>query len=871
MRESTSGTDNGKGTNMKHEIQDAPQKRDKDFLLLIDNQCDLICCWRPDTTLTFVNRSYCTFYGRSRDQLIGQKWITLIPVDQRPAVARYHKDLIENPGEHRYVHQAVAADGRRIWQEWIGAPIVDDQGSIVEFQSIGRDITAAKEAELKLKQSERLLRESQQIAHIGTFEVGLSDYHTYYWSDEMYRIFETQKEKGIPTYQAFLEMIYPEDRENVDRFFQHTVRKRHEYEITHRLLLKEEKVKYVHAVGRTEFDRSGNPARSMGTVQDVTESMRLQEDLKTSQAVLQTFFDAIPERAMLIEPDGKVIIVNEFMAKKLGSSKEALINANIFDFLPLKLGNQLSLFGLEVVRTGKPVQFEDEHDGEILDNRLYPVADNERNVTRLAIISIDITQRRNMEIELERQLEKFNKLLSTTSEGYWLVNADGRLIDVNRQACSMSGYTRDEMLQMGVSDLEAQETTEQVQGHIKAILKDGYGLFETQHRTKDGRIIDVEIRATIWHTGEDIVVFAFLRDITNAKKHAEHQKAREITLAADRARHAFLSHVSHGLKTPLNAILGMSQLLARDPSLREAGRRQAETIRQSGERLIRVFDDLLSFARMESSLAALNSETFDPIDLLKEVSDMFRAQCESRGLGMTVDIDLSMPRSVNADRQKLKRILVNLLENAVKVTHTEGVALRAWAESAANAAREGETLMRVIVEVMDGGPWVLMESEEGPFYPLGRVLEREKKADNELELLMSWEYARMMKGAIQVRRLPAKGNCFRLTVVVDALEEPCMESGEGPRGVIKERAAGDFSLSRSAAHMARVVESLPAELKFELRDALEDGDMARFAKQLVPLEASEPEVARGLYRLTESFDYETLRRLLTNGKAEGNK
>ncbi|MET0093379.1 MAG: ATP-binding protein, partial [Sedimenticola sp.] len=146
---------------------------------------------------------------------------------------------------------------------------------------IGQVITAYNAMQEKLGEDERRLRESeanlaeaQRIAHVGSWSLDLSTNHLA-WSDQVYRIFEMDKETFLSTYEAFLERIHPDDRERVDRSYRDSVENRGDYDIEHRLLMADGRVKHVNERCQT-FYEDGRAVRSVGTVQDITEKKRLQ-------------------------------------------------------------------------------------------------------------------------------------------------------------------------------------------------------------------------------------------------------------------------------------------------------------------------------------------------------------------------------------------------------------------------------------------------------------------------------------------------------------------------------------------------------------------------------------------------------------------
>ena len=141
--------------------------------------------------------------------------------------------------------------------------------------------------------------------------------------------------------------------------------------------------------------------------------------------------------------------------------------------------------------------------------------------------SSHLKETHEMNVTERKQAEKeFQTIIKTALDGFWLTNLDGKLLEVNDSYCKMVGYTREELLEMSIPDIEAIESSEEIAQHIKRVIEQGYDRFETRHKCKDGRIIDVEISANYLDVGEG-QFFAFARDITKQKK-AEEELANEV-------------------------------------------------------------------------------------------------------------------------------------------------------------------------------------------------------------------------------------------------------------------------------------------------------------------------------------------------------
>jgi len=172
-------------------------------------------------------------------------------------------------------------DRSRVFVELMAAPVRLGDEYVGDYVSY-RDVTERRLAEEALRQSEERLREAQEIARLGRWELDLRT-NRLHWSDGIYEIFEIDGQKFGASYQAFLDAIHPDDRPAVNTAYNQSLRNKTPYEISHRLLMKDGRVKWVNEICRTDYDSQGQPVRSVGTVQDITDLKRAEEALRQSE------------------------------------------------------------------------------------------------------------------------------------------------------------------------------------------------------------------------------------------------------------------------------------------------------------------------------------------------------------------------------------------------------------------------------------------------------------------------------------------------------------------------------------------------------------------------------------------------------------
>lgn len=143
-------------------VMAALRQREQRYRSVVEHQSDLVCRYLPDTTLTFVNEAYCRYFGKQHDELIGSKFIELIPEADRPAALKHIEGLLKGEATGVDEHNVVLPDGSLGRQQWIDHVIASPDGAVTELQGIGRDITDRWRAEEALRQNEMSLREAYE-------------------------------------------------------------------------------------------------------------------------------------------------------------------------------------------------------------------------------------------------------------------------------------------------------------------------------------------------------------------------------------------------------------------------------------------------------------------------------------------------------------------------------------------------------------------------------------------------------------------------------------------------------------------------------------------------------------------------------------
>jgi PAS domain S-box-containing protein len=254
----------------------------------------------------------------------------------------------------------------------------------------------------------------------------------------------------------------------------------------------------------------------------------------------------------------------------------------------------------------------------------------------------DITERKWSE-------EQYRTIVRTAMDGFWLTDAEGKILDVNDSYCKLTGYSREELLAMSITDVEAVELSEETARHIERVKKKGYDRFETRHRNKNSQIIDVEVSVNFIED-EGGRFFVFIRDITERKR-------------VEQLKDEFIGLVSHELRTPLTVISGSLRTAMSEGVSQEDVHELIQNAAEGADSLEAILENMLELSRYQAGRLHLQIETVSIADAVKTVIEKLKRQGISREF--LIDIPGELP-PVEADPVRVERILFNLMENATK-------------------------------------------------------------------------------------------------------------------------------------------------------------------------------------------------------------
>ena len=343
--------------------------------------------------------------------------------------------------------------------------------------------------------------------------------------------------------------------------------------------------------------------------------------------------------------------------------------------------------------------------------------------------------------------------------------SDAALLEGNAALIEPSGYTVEEFKKLTVSELMPERYSNQRTAILNALRETGgFGPFEIEYRRKDGSVYPVRIQgvAVTDESGEDLVL-SVVQDITREKlRESELTRTRNAAEAANRAKSRFLANMSHEIRTPMNGILGMIAMLSRT-EMDERQARMLTLVRDSGDTLMSLLNDILDFSRIEADPLVLERVPVDLRALGERALEMQVIKGEYKGVEVRpLEIEGLAP-AYWGDPVRLMQILSNLVSNAMKFTETGHISL------SMTAKETGTNRHGLEISVIDTG--IGIEDED-----LQRMFERFTQVDETttrqfggsgLGLAIVQGLVEAMKGTVSVTSAPGSGSTFTIELELE--------------------------------------------------------------------------------------------------------
>jgi PAS domain S-box-containing protein len=537
------------------------------------------------------------------------------------------------------------------------------------------------------------------------------------------------------------------------------------------------------------------------------------------QRRLTDIINFLPDATLVIDSQSRVIAWNQAMEGMTGIQAEDMLGKGDYEYAIPFYGERRPILVDLVFKPQEELEqkyTQIQRHGSVLVGETYVpglwggehyllgtasiLNDSQGNPVGAIEIIRDITDRKQAEQELYESGEKLRLIFQNAFDGidiYEEFPDDGKriLVDCNDRYCEMAGRSKEELMSVDNTVVFQRIVENAWEEEDRESILTGQafsGVFSWIR--PDGKENIIEYNAAPTKVGDRYFTIGLDRDVTERMRAQEElRQAKEMAESATQAKSAFLAMMSHEIRTPMNAIIGMSGLLL-NTKLDAQQQEFAEIIRTSGDALLTIINDILDFSKIEAGKLELEYTTFDLRECLESAIDLLAPRAAEKNLDLAVEMGADVPPTIIGDVTRLRQIVINLLNNAVKFTE-QGEVVVAVCREIANAGNQSTNLpttqsttlpiYQLHFSIRDTGIGIPADRLDRLFQSFSQVdaSTSRKYGGTGLGLAISKRLTEMMGGSMWVESQVGYGSTFHFTIQAEPsqLDVRTRFHGEQPR------------------------------------------------------------------------------------------
>lgn len=786
----------------RKQIEEALAEERNLLRAFVDNMPDTVYVKDNESRFLLANRAVAEVMGANTvDDLIGKTDFDFYPKAMAGKFFKDEQNIIRsgNPMINYEERVLDRSQNEERWNLSTKIPFRNREGKIIGLVGMNRDITRNKQIMRRLRESEERFRQLAETIHEAFWMISSSHREYIYLSPAFEEIWGCPRQTLSEQPGAFLDTIHPEDRERVRVELEQEVR--HEHEMEFRIVRPDGAIRWIHSRSFPIRNEQGQIYRIAGVSEDITERKQMELALAEERNLLRTLIDNLPDNIYVKDTGGRHLLANQALVQEIGVVTEAeLLGKTDLDLYPAEVASPWYADDLAIVQSGRPLI---NHEEPTIDadggpgwdlTTKVPLFDSQGQVVGLVGITRNITGQKRIEKALRESEALLRTVIDATPDWIFIKDQNHRFRWVNRSFADTVHLSPEACI--GKNDIELGFPEEAVKGDLEKGIR-GFWMEDREVMDTGMSKVIAEVPAVI--NGQPVVhsavrvplrdeedrvwgVLVFVHDITGLKRvQDELEQAKNVAEAATRVKSEFLANMSHEIRTPLNAIVGMTSLLL-DTPLTPEQQDFAETIRTSGDTLLAIINDILDFSKIEAGKLELEKQAFDLRQCIEESLGLVAIKAAEKKLDLAYLVDDETPSTVVGDVTRLRQILVNLLNNAVKFTPQGEVVLSVRSQLLRHKLTEGQASQngsapsaaayKVHFAVRDTGIGIPADRMDRLFHSFSQVdaSTTRKYGGTGLGLTISKRLSEIMGGHMWVESngIPGEGSTFHFTILAEA-------------------------------------------------------------------------------------------------------
>ncbi|MEA5488405.1 MULTISPECIES: PAS domain-containing protein [Pseudanabaena] len=486
-------------------------------------------------------------------------------------------------------------------------------------------------------------------------------------------------------FNSWAEYVHPDDRDRVHQAVRHTIETGEPFCCEYRMIASDGKIIWLRDTAHLGLATDGKTKVLRGSAFDISDRKEIEQALRKSEASLAEAQQvaSLGSWEWNISDDEIIWSRELFNIYKYDPAIPIPNFEEHLQFYTISSQEKLRQAVDEIINTGKSYHLEldlqrPEVSGQYIEAIGHAEYNDQGQVVRLYGTAQDISDRKLVEAKLLQNETLLKLTISNVPLGIATFDLEGKFLMVNQGFCHTFGYSEAELLNMTAIELTHPNSVEKTLKALNRLIENEAtsGELEKQYIHKNGHAISVISRFGIVRdeNGKPIQFVAGVEDVTERKQTEAKLAAAQVAELSNKAKSEFLAVMSHELRTPMNTVIGMTEILGNTLLTRQQ-QQYVATIRQGGEVLLSVINNILDFSRIESGYLEIEESPFKLQQCIEEVLELMSSRTAEKFLELVTFVSLDVPQLLLGDYTRLRQILVNLVSNAIKFTESGEVVI----------------------------------------------------------------------------------------------------------------------------------------------------------------------------------------------------